>query len=830
MKSIHFHKMLILTYAALCLFAGCVSAQSSTDSSQTTPSNLVPVNIASPDWGTDISATTQFAPQYSPVNLADGKTGTGYGWLSQDNASLPQQVTFFFEKVFTISRIKVTQAEWNGTMYRARDFDIEISPDGKDWTKVGEGQLESRGGAECEHEITPQLALGLRLTIRSSYNPVQTCGLGEVQIFAQLPEGTETPYSGSGTQISWDTLRGHFRMAFTLDPPAPLWRATRRENLQQPAGEYKSGEYRLKIKEEQAGQQACLIHYEITRNDGQPFRTLESHIECKTSYSGVYKIFNPTTISQQNYKIDLPFRIQGSSRAEIDQPVIWMQQTDGHNTLTVGLIDQVPVTSFDGSTYDTNNGGEAQGIANSYVRVGFNRTWPDKAPVQVYKDALYINANPDVTWFEALEGYSAAIDQVRGFQPQPIGEWAFNPMWHSWYAHADKIDEVQIREDARRASLLGVTTIELDAGWNMPRESPYCSDNEGDYNFDPGRFPNPKEMIDVMHAAGQRVILHVAPLWMGKNSKAWAQMKDCMLQVAGKTEAHLDPRLRKVHEYLLASWENMFVKYGIDGLWYDFLEIPESVDAPAAGMEIVSPDLHAAYTQLMQSLYRKALEINPNAVIILRRASANLNSKTYCTHVWPMDTPQDYNMNRREIVLLKTFGPGVLTHACCTSWAISESAVNVARHMASTTLAGVPAFSVKLAESPASHNAIIKAWLTFYDLNKRDLVLGRMTPLLPTPPSAALRIEGDKQAFFGFFEAAPGLLELTKPVDKVTIVNAFSKRTVTRLEGIQGAWKAQVFDQEWKPLTTSTLEADATGLNINFSGPTECHAVVLTRP
>ncbi|HXP60280.1 MAG TPA: TIM-barrel domain-containing protein, partial [Dongiaceae bacterium] len=512
------------------------------------------------------------------------------------------------------------------------------------------------------------------------------------------------------------------------------------------------------------------------------------------------------------------------------QPVIWMQQTDGHNTLTLGLLDQVSVTGFEGSTYDPANGGEAPGIANSYVRVALNRAWPSGAPALVFKDAIYINADPHLTWFEALEGYSAAVDAARGFKARPVSQWALNPMWHSWYAHADKIDEAQIRDDARRAGALGATTIEIDAGWNMPRAAGYSFDNEGDYDFDSGRFPNAKGMIEAMHAAGQRVVLHAAPLVMGKNSRSWAHMKDCLIRVGGKADAHLDPRLEQVHDYLLASWERLFTHYGIDGLWCDFLEIPARADPPAAGAQVVSPDLHLAYTQLMQALYHRSLALNSNAVIVLRRPSANLNAKTFCTHVWPMDTPQDYNMNRRDIVYMKTFGPGALTHACCTSWAISESDVNVARQMASIVLAGVPAFSVKLAESPAAHNAIVKAWLAFYERNKRDLVLGRMTPLLPTPPSAGLRIEGEEQAFFGFFEAVPGLIEVTKPVNKVTLVNGFNARTATRLEGVTGEWRAQVYDQVWQPSYQTMLKTDERGgLNINCAGPNECHAIVLTK-
>jgi hypothetical protein len=637
-------------------------------------------------------------------------------------------------------------------------------------------------------------------------------------------------YAGPSGQLVWDAYRGHFRLSFTLDPPATSWDAIKPSKPLLAGAQYKSGHYRLKMSDTDAGKLTRVINYELTRDDGQPFRMLENRIECKTSYSGVYKIFQPGSFSQQNYKIDLPFRIEGGSRAEIDQPVIWMQQTDGRNTLTVGRLDQISATGFDGSTYDTANGGEAPGIANSYVRIDLNGAMSNGVPVRLFKDALYVNADPDITWFEALEGYSAAVDAARGFKARSISQWALNPMWHSWYAHADKIDEALIRDDARRAKDLGATTIELDAGWNMPRDAGYSFDNEGDYDFDSVRFPDARGMIDMMHEAGQRVILHVAPLVVGKNSRAWARMKDCAIVVGGKREAHLDPRLRKVHDYLLASWERLFTQYRIDGLWYDFLEIPAFADPPAPGMEAVSPDLHVAYTQLMQELYDKSLSLNPNALIILRRSSANLNAKTFCTHVWPADTPQDYNMNRRDIVYMKTFGPGVLTHACCTSWAISESDVNVARQMASIVMAGVPAFSVKLAESPATHNAIVKAWLAFYELNKRDLVLGRMTPLLATPPSAALRIDGEKQEFFGFFEAMPGLIEVTKPSDKITLVNAFAKRTTTRLEGVNGDWLAQVYDQTWQPVSKTMLKTDVNGgLDINLAGPTACHAIVLTK-
>ena len=336
-------------------------------------------------------------------------------------------------------------------------------------------------------------------------------------------------------------------------------------------------------------------------------------------------------------------------------------------------------------------------------------------------------------------------------------------------------------------------------------------------------------MIDTMHGLGLKVVLHVAPLLMGKLARPYPAMKDCLVKLGGKEDAHLDPRFRKVQAYLLQAWTKLLTEDGIDGLWYDFLEVPPG-DPPPPDADLLSADLYEGYTLLMQSLYQRALELKLNALIILRRPSANLNAKTFCTHVWPMDSPQDYNMNRRDIVFMKTYGPGVLTHACSTSWAISESDENVARQMASIVMAGVPAFAVKLSESPKSHNAIIAAWLKFYQQNKNDLMLGRMTPLLPTPPSAVLRCEAEQQAFFGFFEATPGLLNLTRPVGKITVINAYSDRTFTRIEGVaDGRYRAELFDQVWKRVSNKTLRAAHGRLTLDFRLSSRCHSIVLTR-
>src|SRR5690606_24257550 len=103
---------------------------------------------------------------------------------------------------------------------------------------------------------------------------------------------------------------------------------------------------------------------------------------------------------------------------------------------------------------------------------------------------------------------------------------------------------------------------------------------------------------------------------------------------------------------------------------------------------------------------------------------------------------------------------------------------------------------------------------------KEELVLGQLKPLIPTPPSAILKIVSNKQVFFGFFEAVPGLVTVEGP-RKIYIINAHTNRTTTRVEGVAGQWKAEIYDQVWDKEHTLSLTADENnGLNLNLFAST----------
>ena len=54
-------------------------------------------------------------------------------------------------------------------------------------------------------------------------------------------------------------------------------------------------------------------------------------------------------------------------------------------------------------------------------------------------------------------------------------------------------------------------------------------------------------------------------------------------------------------------------------------------------------------TAALRQSAETAFRLNKNVVLIYRRPFANLNNKSFLTHVWPVDAPFDFNMNRREV-------------------------------------------------------------------------------------------------------------------------------------------------------------------------------------
>jgi hypothetical protein len=261
----------------------------------------------------------------------------------------------------------------------------------------------------------------------------------------------------------------------------------------------------------------------------------------------------------------------------------------------------------------------------------------------------------------------------------------------------------------------------------------------------------------------------------------------------------------------------MVEEYKLDGLWFDGIDgVPISRCVAPHRHDFVS--LGEGVTAALSRCAETALRLNKNIVLIYRQAFANLSNKSFLTHLWPVDAPFDFNMNRREVMFMKPYASGVLTHACCTCWHREESDENVARHMASVVLAGVPAISVDLVSIPESHRRIIRSWLGFYNQHREELLHGKMAPLAFFPAAGALSIAGKTRNYIGLFETVPPLIELPEPRNEVYLVNCTGERLVTHLAKLRGRFACKIFNHHLAPVRELDLSADGE-LHLDVSSP-----------
>lgn len=110
------------------------------------------------------------------------------------------------------------------------------------------------------------------------------------------------------------------------------------------------------------------------------------------------------------------------------------------------------------------------------------------------------------------------------------------------------------------------------------------SKDYGNFDFDPVKFPNPKKMVDEMHAMGFKVMLWVCP-FVSPDSREFRSLKDkgaLVTKLDGKTPAIirwwngysgcLDFTKPVAREWFVGKMKEMQTLYGIDGFKMDAVD------------------------------------------------------------------------------------------------------------------------------------------------------------------------------------------------------------------------------------------------------------------
>jgi hypothetical protein len=292
----------------------------------------------------------------------------------------------------------------------------------------------------------------------------------------------------------------------------------------------------------------------------------------------------------------------------------------------------------------------------------------------------------------------------------------------------------------------------VDAGWSTGQQRGVwkrIDSNYGDYKPFRPKFPDLKEFVKrIKDELGLNVMIWVSPFWVGSESEAF---KDGLWQAMIRTgpeksqNINLCPRHPLTKPRIVEIANHVMSSFDLDGLWIDYLDsLPLECTAEHEHLYETMTD---AYEDCINAFHQAVVAVKPDALIEFRLNHANLNSKRYITTAETNDTPHKYDMNRRLGVLLRSWVKGIVPKADPTMWNPNCADEEVARHLATVVMVGVPAISVNLRAIPPSHIAIIKAWLGFYHQHYDELLNGDFRPIGFEPTFPFFVVEGKREAF-----------------------------------------------------------------------------------
>ncbi|MBR5562168.1 MAG: alpha-galactosidase [Clostridia bacterium] len=418
-----------------------------------------------------------------------------------------------------------------------------------------------------------------------------------------------------------------------------------------------------------------------------------------------------------------------------------------------------------------------------------------------YYDSIY-----DTTeWWENECGYESAY----------VPESAKMPMDSLWYSFHQMLDREEILKECRASKEIGLETVIIDDGWQTDdnnRGYAYC----GDWQVAPKKMGDMASLIKDIHDIGMKVILWYSVPFMGIYTEKFKEFEGMFLEGSGddKTFFGLDPRYKKVREYLIGIYGKAVRDWGLDGLKLDFidsfilkgksLEPDEKRDYPS-----LEDAIHVLMTEIRASL----TAINPDIMIEFRQSYVGPSIRKYGNMLRVGDCPCDILKNRIGIINLRMTSGKTAVHSDMIMWNYEDTAENAALQFASI-LYGVPQVSMRVDKLPEAHYRMLKYYISFWKEWKDVLLDGKLTATNPESNySTARSALGDKEVITSF----------TNPVIEVNAcetvaVNASMHKSLI-IRGAEGK-KFRTVNCMGEEIASGMIGSPVTELDVPTSGMT----------
>ncbi len=390
------------------------------------------------------------------------------------------------------------------------------------------------------------------------------------------------------------------------------------------------------------------------------------------------------------------------------------------------------------------------------------------APIKEYNATIRLDMR-EVDYYDSIYDVSHWWENDCGYKSAYVPDGAREPVDSLWYSFHQDLQKDEIIKQCEQSSALGMKTVIIDDGWQTDdnnRGYAYC----GDWEVSQKKMGDMKTLVDNIHKTNMKVMLWYSVPFVGVCSKRYEEFKNMLLDKSGdeKTFFALDPRYKKVREYLAAVYVTAVREWGLDGLKLDFIDSfylkGKSLEYdPERDFQSLEDAIHA----LMSEVKAKLTAINPEILIEFRQSYVGPSIRKYGNMLRVGDCPCDTLKNRFNIVNLRYTSGKTAVHSDMIMWNIEDSVENAALQFA-VVLYSVPQISMRIDKLSADHYQMLKYYISFWNEWKSVLLDGKLTATNPESEYSLVCSElSDKEVYTAYNDVV-----IPVTAEKTVAVNA----------------------------------------------------------
>ena len=353
------------------------------------------------------------------------------------------------------------------------------------------------------------------------------------------------------------------------------------------------------------------------------------------------------------------------------------------------------------------------------------------SPITEYSAVIRLDMR-EIQYYDSIYDVSDWWENECGYKSCHVPEAAKLPMDSLWYSFHQRLQKDEIIEECKLSKALGMETVIIDDGWQTDdnnRGYAYC----GDWLVAPAKMGDMAKLVENIHNVGMKVMLWYSVPFMGIYCKKYAEFKDMLLDKSGdeKTFFALDPRYKKVREYLVGVYSEAVKKWNLDGLKLDF------IDSFFLKGKSLEPDPNRDYQSLEDAIHALMSEvkagltaITPDILIEFRQSYVGPSIRKYGNMLRVGDCPCDILKNRFNVVNLRYTSGKTAVHSDMIMWNVEEKVENAALQFTSI-LYSVPQVSMRIEKLPKEHYKMLEFYLSFWKEWRDVLLDGKLTATNP---------------------------------------------------------------------------------------------------